>query len=464
MLTVAISGARGFIGSRLAERLAPRAHVIGLTRGSATSSDGGPVSTWRRCDLLSYEDALAALEGADVAFYLVHAMMPAARLTQARFEDLDAISADNFARAARARGVRQIIYLGGLLPEEMEGKALSAHLESRREVERLLRAHEVPVTVLRAGLVVGAGGSSFELMIRLVKRLPAMICPAWMRIRTQPIDLDDVVSLLAYCADRTDTFGQTYDIGGPEVMSYQAMIEQTARALGRSPRLLPVPLFTTRLSCLWVSLVTGAPRSLVRPLIDSLNHETVARERRLQEQAGIPGRSFAESLAGALALRRGLAEPRAFVGVRGNRVSDARSVQRLRLPPRLDATEVAREYESWLVRLLPVLRAKREPRDAHVVRFYLWPLPIALLVLTYAPAVSTRERAVLYVTGGALARPHDRGRLEFVCVPGRPEVLAAVHDFHPRLPWWLYLLTQAQVHRLIMAAFGRHLARMEATA
>jgi uncharacterized protein YbjT (DUF2867 family) len=458
-LTVAISGARGFVGGRLAEVLSPRARVIGLTRGAAREVQGEAIAEWRQCDLFSYDDALAALAGVDVAFYLVHAMAPTARLTQANFEDLDAISADNFARAAKAQGVRQIIYLGGLLPT---ADALSRHLESRQEVERVLGAHGVPLTVLRAGLVVGPGGSSLEIMIRLVRRLPWMVCPAWMRRRTQPIDLDDVAELLAFCADHHETLGKTYDIGGPDVLTYQEMVEATARALGKRRTFLPIALFTTGLSCLWVSLVTGAPRALVRPLIDSLNHETVARDRRLQELASIPGRSFSESLERALAARgdesSAKQSPRAFIGERGRRVSDARSVQRLPLPPAFDAQRVAREYESWLLRVLPILRTQRV--DEHSVRFTLAPLSLALLVLAYSPAASTPERSVLYVVGGALVRPSARGRLEFLCVPGRPEVLAAVHDFHPRLPWWLYVLTEAPIHRWIMLAFGRYLGSL----
>ena len=454
-LTVAISGARGFVGGRLAEVLAPRARVIGLSRGRAHASAEGPVAQWRQCDLFSYEDAHAALEGVDVAFYLVHAMMPTARLTQASFEDLDVISADNFARAAKARGVRQIIYLGGLLPRTDK---LSRHLESRREVERVLGAHGVPLTVLRAGLVVGPGGSSLEILIRLVCRLPMMLCPAWMRMRTQPIDLEDVAQLLSFCVDRPETFGQTYDIGGPDVLTYQQMVEVATRALGKRRLLVPVALFTTRLSCLWVSLVTGAPRALVRPLVDSLNHETIAQERRLQELAAIPGRPFRESLERALGSREVRARPRAFVGERGRGVSDARSVQRLPRPARFDADRVAEEYESWLLRVLPVLRTDRQ--GEHTIRFFLAPLRIPLLVLEYAPEASGRERSVMYVVGGALARPSERGRLEFLCVPGRSEVLAAVHDFRPRLPWWLYLLTEAPVHRWIMLAFGRHLHRL----
>ena len=455
-LTVVVSGARGFVGKRLAETLAPHAHVIGLTRGDSTLRAGDPVAAWRRCDLFSYDDALAALEGADVAVYLVHAMMPSARLTQARFEDLDAISADNFARAAQAQGVKQIVYLGGLIPDEAR---LSRHLESRQEVERVLGAHGVPVTALRAGLVVGAGGSSLEMMIRLVERLPTMICPRWMRMRTQPIDLEDVVQLLAYCVGREDTFGQTFDVGGPEVMTYQEMVEATARALGKPRKLLAVRVFSTSLSCLWVSLVTGAPRALVRPLIDSLNHETIAHERTLQARAGLPGRTFEQSLAAALALRGRSGKPRAFAGASGHAHSDARSVQRLPLPRGFDAERVARTYESWLVGFLPILRARQE--GDHAVSFYVVPFGRALLTLAYSPTSSSEDRALLYVIGGLLARPYDRGRLEFLRVPERPEILAALHDFHPRLPWWIYIFSQALVHRWVMHAFGRYLARID---
>ncbi|MET0342596.1 MAG: NAD(P)H-binding protein [Polyangiales bacterium] len=453
-LTVVISGARGFVGSRLAEELSPRAHVIGLTRGTASRKPDDAVAAWRQCDLFSYEDAHAALEGADVAVYLVHAMMPSARLTQARFEDLDLISADNFARAARARGVKQIVYLGGLIPD---GAGLSKHLESRREVERVLGAHGVPVTALRAGLVVGAGGSSLEMMIRLVERLPVMVCPRWMRMRTQPIDLEDVVKLLAYCTGRAETLGRTYDIGGPDVMTYQQMVESTARALGKRRPMLPVSLFSTGLSCLWVSVVTGAPRALVRPLIDSLNHETIAHARTLQDDAGIPGRCFDARLRAALAARTAAA-PRAFRGVSGPGHSDARSVQRLPLPLGYDAEQVAHLYAVWLVRFLPILRTRKE--GEHRVSFYAPPLARALLTLAYSPSSSSPDRAIMYVVGGMLARPYDRGRLEFVRVPERREVLAALHDFHPRLPWWIYVLSQARVHEWVMHAYGRYLARV----
>jgi len=454
-LTVAISGARGFVGGKLSAALSERAHVVGLSRTLPVHGGGG-VAEWRSCDLFNYEDAFAALEGVEVAFYLVHAMMPSARLTRGRFEDLDVISADNFARAARARGVRQIVYLGGLIPDVPH---LSRHLESRREVEHVLSAHGVPVTVLRAGLVVGRNGSSFSMLFRLVARLPIMLCPAWMRMRTQPIDLEDVVRLLAYCVDRKETFGRVFDIGGPDVMTYQDMVQATARAMHKRRLMLPVRHFSTRLSCLWVSLVTGAPRALVRPLVDSLNHETVARELVLQQAANVKGRSFEESLAEAIDAGPGQ-QPLAFQRWRGTAEPKARSVQRLVLPAGWDAERVAREYLEWLVRALPVLRVKRD--HALQVSFHLGSLALPLLMLELAPGASTADRAQFYVRGGALAHSRGTGRLEFLTVSGKPQVLAAVHDFRPRLPWWLYIATHALVHELVMWAFGRHLSRLAA--
>ena len=149
-------------------------------------------------DSFSVQQTRDALEGADVAVYLVHSMSPNSRLTQGRFEDLDLLLADNFGRAASAAGVQRIVYLGGLMPKE-DPSELSAHLASRFEVEKALGAHGVPVTAVRAGLVVGAEGSSLNILVRLVERLPLMVCPSWTSSRTQPIALSDVVEILARC-------------------------------------------------------------------------------------------------------------------------------------------------------------------------------------------------------------------------------------------------------------------------
>ena len=217
--TVAIAGASGFVGSALRRALPADYDLVGLTRSpnrAARSDDGDPIR-WRHCDLYSLREVEDGLRGADLAIYLVHSMLPSSRLTQGTFADLDLILADNFARAARRAGVRQIVYLSGLLPDDTEH--LSRHLRSRWEVERALAGHGVPVTTLRTGLVVGKGGSSLRILVNLVRRLPAMLLPSWTESDTQSIALRDVVRAVRLVLVAPGRFGRTFDVAGPEVMS-----------------------------------------------------------------------------------------------------------------------------------------------------------------------------------------------------------------------------------------------------
>ena len=455
---VAVAGASGFVGSALLPALAERFDVVALTRDPSRAPAGANGVEWRGCDLFSLLDAEKALAGADLAVYLVHSMMPSARLVQGSFEDLDLIAADNFARAARAAGVRQVVYLGGLLPGSTEG--LSRHLASRLEVEEALRAGGVPVTTLRAGLVVGPGGSSFDMMARLVRRLPAMVCPAWTSTRTQPVALGDVVAVILGVLDERGTFGATADLGGPQVTTYLGMLEATARALGVRRLFLRVGLFTPRLSTLWVRLVTGAPRELVAPLVESLSHEMVARDRSLQLRLVGEGTPFETAVGKALsreapagALERMTRRPAARL---------VRSVQRLPLPRGWDAARAARAYLAWLPRALwPFLSVEA---DGERIAFRLRPLRAPLLVLELAAERSSASRALFYVRGGLLSARGARGRLELRETPAGDALLAAIHDFEPRLPWPLYVATQALVHLAVMRAFGRHLAGRAAAA
>lgn len=450
-LRVAVAGASGFVGRALLPVLARDFDVVALTR-DPSRAPAAPGVEWRACDLFSLLDAERALAGVDLAVYLVHSMMPSARLVQGSFEDLDLIAADNFARAARSARVRQVVYLGGLLPEAKEG--LSRHLGSRLEVEEALRAGGVPVTTLRAGLVVGPGGSSFDVMSRLVRRLPAMVCPAWTSTRTQPVALADVVAVIRAVLGRPDALGATADLGGPDVLTYREMLARTARAMGVRRLLLRVGLFTPRLSTLWVRLVTGAPWELVAPLVESLEHEMVARDRSLQLRLVGDGAPFDEALRGALA-----GEPAGSALARMVRRPEGRlvrSVQRLPLPKGWDAARAARAYLAWLPRALrPVLSVAAEGER---VAFRLRPLRAPLLVLELAAERSSPSRALFYVRGGLLAGPGGRGRLEFREAKGGRALLAAIHDFRPRLPWPLYVATQAVAHLAVMRAFGRHLA------
>jgi uncharacterized protein YbjT (DUF2867 family) len=449
---VAIAGATGFIGNALASRLEGECSVIALGRRYAAAESStvpvdlsGPGIVRRRCDLFSVGQTQLALDGADVAVYLVHSMSPNARLTQGRFEDLDLLLADNFARAAAEAGVERIIYLGGLIPG---GKSeLSSHLASRLEVEKALEAHGVPVTAVRAGLVVGAEGSSLSLLVRLVERLPLMICPSWTSSRTQPIALSDVVEILTHCCFDGETRNRVCEVGGPEVLSYREMMQVTARVVGRRRPMIPVPFVTPALSELWVSLVTGTSRSLVRPLIESLRHPMVVSDPWLQKKMGLKGRSFEDALRDSL--RRSRVWKRPIV----------RSVQRFRLPPGRDAAWVGEEYPRWLQRILPgLLRVEREGDE---LRLGIRGIPRPMLILRKDAATSESGRYLLNVVGGLLAESCPQGdpRLEFRMTPDGQHVLAALQDFEPRLPWWIYGWTQAPIHAAIMAAYKRFLRK-----
>lgn len=445
-----MAGATGFVGRSLVPALAERHAVVALGRGVAEEAEPareGPATpgvTWRRCDLFSLYETEHALAGVEVAYYLVHSMLPSSRLTQGHFQDLDLLLADNFGRAAGRTGVKRIVYLGGLVPD-LE-KNLSRHLASRLEAERALGGYGVPVTAVRAGLVVGRGGSSLEILVRLVGRLPVMVCPRWTGSLSQPIALDDVVDLLAHCLDLEETTGRVCEVGGPDVLSYRDMMRETARVMGKRRLMLPVPLMTPGLSRLWVSLVAQSPRALVAPLVQSLRHRMVAEDRWLQEKLGLPGRPFAEALTESLRTEGLTRQP------------TARSVQRLPLPPGRDALWLAAEYAAWLPEAMRGLLRVR--RSGTGLEFLAVGLPWPLLALAFRPDRSGPSRALFEVTGGLLAgRAIGFPRLEFRTTAGGG-ALGAVHQFRPRLPWWIYTHTQAYGHLWVMWRFARHLARV----
>jgi uncharacterized protein YbjT (DUF2867 family) len=210
------------------------------------------------------------LHGVRAAYYLVHS------LDSADFEDKDAEAATAFGAAAADAGVERIVYLGGLGDD---GADLSAHLRSRRDVEGLLAAHGVPVTVLRAAVVVGHGGISWEITRQLVDRLPVMVAPRWVNTRTQPIALPDVIRYLVVVLDPPEALGATYEVGGPEVLSYVDMMQRVAKI--QNKRLLPVvtvPLLTPGLSSRWLSLITDVDVPTARTLIDSMTNEVVVHD------------------------------------------------------------------------------------------------------------------------------------------------------------------------------------------
>ncbi|WP_224276077.1 NAD(P)H-binding protein [Nocardioides lacusdianchii] len=293
MSTVLVTGATGFIGRRLVPALVEAGHdVRAMTRRpEAYDGEGTPVGA----DVSDPDSLRPALEGVDVAIYLVHS------LDDPDFERKDADAARNFSAAAAAAGVSQIVYMGGLGDDDGE---LSAHLRSRREVEGLLGTDGVPVTVLRAAIVVGHGGISWELTRQLVKNLPAMVVPKWVGTRTQPIAIDDVVRYLSGVVGQEEALGRVFEIGGPEQLTYREMLQGVALAMnGRKVPIVVVPLLTPGLSSRWLALVTDVDVTTGRNLIDSMSTEVLVRDTSIRQV--VPGEplTYAESVRRALAER-----------------------------------------------------------------------------------------------------------------------------------------------------------------
>lgn len=293
MSTVLVTGATGFIGRRLVPALIDAGHEVRAMTRRPESYDGPGEAVG--ADVMDRDSLVPALEGVDAAIYLVHS------LDDPDFERKDAEAARNFSSAAAAAGVEQIVYMGGLGDEDHD---LSPHLRSRREVEGLLGTDGVPVTVLRAAIVVGHGGISWELTRQLVKNLPAMVVPKWVGTRTQPIAIDDVVRYLAGVVGQDEALGRVFEIGGPETLTYRQMLQGVALAMnGRKLPIVVLPLLTPGLSSRWLALVTDVDVTTGRNLIDSMSTEVVVRDTSIREV--VPGEplTYAESVRRALAER-----------------------------------------------------------------------------------------------------------------------------------------------------------------
>lgn len=297
---VAIAGASGFVGTHLRRHLAGQYRFRALTRSAtiAYRARQDEVTDWRLCDLYSLPQVTEAMTGCDVGIYLVHSMAPSSRLMQADFEDTDLLLADNFIRAAERAGLRHVIFLSGLLPEDREG--LSPHLRSRYEVESVLRSRSVRVTVLRAGLICGPGGSSFTMLVNLVRRLPVMLFPKWTASMTQSIDIRNVCQAFELSLGSQELTGSTYDLGGHPPMTYRELIQRTARALGRRVVGIGVPWDCLLLSKHWVALFGSVPTALVGPLQESLRHNLQAAPNPLLDQLEPDLIAFEDSIASAV--------------------------------------------------------------------------------------------------------------------------------------------------------------------
>jgi len=270
---IAIAGATGYVGGLLADDLSGRGLSV---RCIARTPDKARERFGDRCevvkgDVLEPETLKPALEGCEIAYYLVHSM---GRGSDGDFVERDRRGARNFAEAAREAGVGRIVYLGGL------GEGKSEHLRSRQETAEALASTGIPLTYFRAAIVIGSGSESLMTIAYLVKRLPAMVTPSWTETKTQPIAAEDVVAYLAAAAEIEASSGREIEIGGPEVTTYGGLLDLAAEAIGVRPRLrVAVPLLSPGLSSRWIGLVTPVDTGVARPLVEGLTTETVVSDR-----------------------------------------------------------------------------------------------------------------------------------------------------------------------------------------
>jgi len=459
---IAIAGTSSFIGAAVCRALVPHFEVAVLTRSVARAMTGGEEGIEvRPCDHFSRRELETALAGVDYAIYLVHNRDPSARLDQAQSQDMDLLVADNFAWAAARAGVRQILCRAPRVAAPQRSTARNA-----REMEEVLSSHGVPVTVLRTGLVLGPGGELAKLLASLVRRLPVIPLPELAETPLRPIQLEGFLAAVEYCVGNPTTFGQAFDLFGPESITLRWMLEETASRLGRPVRFLrwpaiPRSLFATLLNILRPSLHPD----FITYLLDMFSGDTPGLDNPVADRVARDWKPLRETLGASVQeAQQGLAvrpPQRVLDDEVIHQLGRVRSIQRLRLPEGRNAEWLADHYFRWLGTLMGLfVKTERAGDGSWSVRQR--PGGLKLLLLTFQPDHSTPDRRLYFITGGALARflGGRTARLEFRDLLGGRYSMFAIHDFDPSLPWVFYRFTQAVIHGLVMKGFQGHMEQL----
>ena len=288
--SILVTGATGFVGNRLISALVEKGYKIkALSRKNLPSNQN---VKFVQADAFDIRSLSNAMKGTEVAFYLLHSMEDNISAWR-NFAEREKFQAENFLRAAEVAGVKRIIYLGGLVSESI---SLSPHMASRKKVGEILASGKIPVTELRASIIIGSGGGSYAMLRYLAERLRVMICPKWVKSLAQPIAVDDVVKYLAGSMENSITSGKIFEIGGPDKMTYEKLMRVYAKFINKSIFIIEIPFLTTRLSSYWVDLITPVKASLARPLVDSLVHDTVVTDDKISKIIPFERKTVTESI------------------------------------------------------------------------------------------------------------------------------------------------------------------------
>ena len=448
--TLAVAGATGFIGRWFIETYKHQYNIIALSRKKISTQND--IVEWRMVDLFSISSSVNALQGVDYALYLVHSMQPSTRLNQGNFEDTDLLLADNFSRAAETCKLKHIVYVGGILPKD--DLNISKHLKSRFEVEQVLASRSTPLTAVRAGIIIGPGGSSFRIVKRLVQNLPIMACPKWTKSKNQPVDLRIALKTIEQIFGDEKFFNLPIEIGGSEIVTYMDILKITAKEMKRKRWIFSIPFFSLGMSKLWVGLFSGSNKNFVSPLIESLRHDMTLKTS--ISLKNLPSFTLKETI--KRASDSTIIIPMAPKGIAQTKDKNTvRSVQRIVNPARKTAEWVAQSYPIWLSKIFNKVIEAEEQNN--LLKFKL--LGLTLLQLEYIKNRSDKNRQLFYITGGYLTKRTNRGWLEFRSILDDNYIITAIHEFVPRLPWVIYKFTQAKAHLLVMKKFEKHLNTMK---
>jgi len=456
---VAVAGTSSFIGAAVCSALSSRFEVVVLTRSMVRAMSGGNEGVEvRTCDHFARRELAVALRGVDYAVYLVRNWDPSALLDQARSRDMDLLMADNFAWAAERAGVKQILCRVPLVTSRH--RFTSCHAS---EMEEVLNSHGVPVTVLRTSLVLGPGGELSKLLANMVRRLPAIPLPSLAETQVRPVHLEGFLTAVQHCVGNPQTFSKAFDIFGPEPISFRWMLKETARILGRHPRLVSCPGMPSELFRVMLRLLQPSLHpDFLGYLLDMFSDDTSGMENPVEKQVAQTWKPLREVLGTSVrAACEGLTTPplqRVLDDEVIRQMQRVRSIQRLRLPEGRNAEWLADHYFIWLGNLLrPFIRTKRDRDGSWTVD--LKPFGITLLYLTFRPDHSSPNRRMFMITSGVLARylGGRKARMEFRDLLNGRYSLVAIHDFAPSLSWSFYRFTQAVVHGLVMKGFQVHM-------